>query len=260
MGGLGEMTEAEKKAEQMRLKDAEILQRRKKRFDAARFAHIENANKIHGQPKQHPRPEQPDWRSERDAKKEDEKKKGWRIFKKKTKNSETELLKESADTFPKPKAPPPIAAKSEISELIPVEIAPNWAGVDQQNQRPHPNLGHSSDTNFPRAPTAAKLPMHVPKELRKRDDPNKPLYETAGYGASGIKPTGNISSTISAFQGTFKPKSGTPRRMKKESVSSSSSETMDSRGNITRTITKKITEPSGKIRIETEVIEIPAKR
>jgi len=260
MSRFGEMTDAEKKAEEMRLKDAEILQRRKKKFDAARFAHIENTNKVHGQPKPQPSPEQPDWRCESDAKKEDEKKKGWRIFKKKNKNSATELLKQSTDTLPKPKDPPPIARKSVMPEFVPVEIAPNWAGVDQQNQRPHPNLGHSSDANFPRPPTAAKLPTHVPKEPRKPDDPNKPMYETAGYGASDRKSGTSISSTIAAFQGGFKPKTGKPRQMKKESVTSSSSETMDSRGNITRTITKKITQPDGKIRTETEIIEIPAKR
>ena len=132
--------------------------------------------------------------------------------------------------------------------------------VDQQNQRSHPNLGHSSDANFPRPPTAAKLPKHEPKEPRKPEDPNKPMYETAGYGASGRKPISNISTTIAAFQGSFKPKSGIPRQMKKEIISSSSSETMDSRGNITKTITKKITDPSGKIRVETEVVEILTKR
>ena len=260
MSRFGGMTEAEKKAEEMRLKDAEFLQRRKKKFDAARFEHIEKTNKVHGQPKAHPSPEQPDWRSESDAKKEDEKKRGWRIFKKKNKNSATELLKESTVTLPKPKDLPPIAAKSEMPEHVPVEIAPNWAGVDQQNQRPHPNLGHSSDACFPRPPTAAKLPTHVPKEPRKPDDPKKPMYETVGYGASCRKPASNISNTIAAFQGGFKPKTGKPRQMKKQSVTSSSSDTMDSRGNITRTITKKITEPDGKIRTETEIIEIPAKR
>jgi len=260
MSRFGEMTEAEKKAEEMRLRDAEMLQRRKKKFDAARFAHIESTNMVHGQPKSQPRPEQSDWRSESDAKKDEEKKKGWRIFKKKNKNSATELLKESTDTLPKPNDPPPIAAKAEMPEFVPVEIAPNWAGVDHQNQRPHPNLGHSSDVNFPRPPAASNLQTHVPKEPRKADDPNKRMYETSGYGASGRKAGTNISSTIAAFQGGFKPLTGKPRQMKKESVTSSSSETMDSRGNITRTITKKIIQPGGKIRTETEIIEIPAKR
>jgi len=260
MSRFGEMTEAEKKAEEMRLKDAEFLQRRKKKFDADRFAHIEKTKKVYGEPEPVAAPEPTDWRSESDAKKEEEKKKGWRIFKKKNKNSATELLKESTVTLPKPRDLPPISAKSEMPEHVPVEMAPNWAGVDQQNQCPHPNLGHSSDANFPRPPTAAKLQTHVPKEPRKPDDPNKPMYKTAGYGASGRKPGTNISSTIAAFQGGFKPLTGKPRQMKKQSVTSSSSETMDSRGNITRTITKKITDPDGKIRTETEIIEIPAKR
>mmetsp|Transcript_4572 Transcript_4572/g.11779 ORF Transcript_4572/g.11779 Transcript_4572/m.11779 type:complete len:262 (+) Transcript_4572:121-906(+) len=260
MSRFGEISEAEKKAEAMRLKDAEILQRRKAKFDAARFEHIEKTNKLHGQPIQPPSPEQSDWRSESDAKKEEEKKKGWRIFKKKNKNSATELLKESTIVLPKPREPPQIAAKFEMPEHVPVEIAPNWAGVDQQNQRPHPNLGHSSDANFPRPPTAAKLPTHVPKEPRKPDDPNKSMYETIGYGTSDRKTGSNISSTIAAFQGGLKLKTGTPRQMKKQSVTSSSSETIDSRGNIIRTITKKITDPDGKIRTETDVIKILAKR
>jgi len=56
MSRFGEMTEAEKKAEEMRLKDAEKLAQRKKKFDAARFEHIEKTNKVHGQPKPHPAP------------------------------------------------------------------------------------------------------------------------------------------------------------------------------------------------------------
>jgi hypothetical protein len=261
MSRFGEMTEAEKKAEEMRLKDAEMLQRRKKKFDASRFAHIENTNKVHGQAKPQPASEQPIRSDESDRKREEAKKKGWRIFKKKNKDSAAELLKESANPMLELKPPPPIAAKSVKPENIPVEISPNWAGVDQQNQPAHPNLGHSSDAIFPRPPSAAKISKHVPKNPVVPTDPNKPMYESAGYGTQGRKqPDVNISSTIAAFQKGFKPITGKPRQMKKEKVSSSSSETMDNRGNITRTITRKITEPNGKTRTETEVIEIPAKR
>jgi len=259
MGGFEQKTEAEKKAEQMRLKDAEILQRRKKKFDAARFEHIEKTNEVFGQPKPQASRKEHDWRGESVAKKEEAKKKGWKIFRKKDKGSDNELLKES-DPMLKPKDPPPIASRSVKPENIPVEMAPNWAGVDKQNQRAHPNVGNSSDVNFPRAPTAAKISKHIPEKPVVPDDPNKQMYETVGYGTSGKKPNANISSTIAAFQAGFKPKTGKPRQMKKARVVSSSSETMDARGNITRTITKKITEPDGKTRTETEVIEIPAKR
>lgn len=250
------MTEAEKKAEEMRLKDAAILERRKKKFDAARFAHIENNNKVHGQPKPQAAAEQPDWKKESEKKKEETKKKGWKIFKKKDKDSPTELVKESTDPMTDA---PPIAARSEKPDNIPVEMAPNWAGVDQQNQKPQPNYGHSSDVNFPRPPTAAEIPKHAPKNPVKPRDPKKPMYESAGYGTQSRKPTGGLSSTIAAFQGGFKPVTGKPRQMKKQVVSSSSSETMDARGNITRTITKTIIEPNGKKRTETEVVKIPAK-
>jgi len=260
MSRFGQMTEAEKKAEEMRLKDAEMLERRKKKFDAARFSHIENTNKVHGQPKPQASQEQPNWRSESDAKKEESKKKGWKIFKKKDKNSTNEVLNQSPNTMMTLKDPPPIAAKSVKPDDVPVEMSPDWAGVDQQNQRAHPNHGHSSDASFPRLPSAAKIPTHKPQNPRPPTDPKKPMYETAGYGTSGRKKDANISSTIAAFQAGFKPITGKPRQMKKENVVSSSSESMDARGNITRTITKKITDPNGKTRTETEIIEIPTKR
>jgi len=262
MSRFGEMTEAEKKAEKMRLKDVAMLERRKKKFDASRFAHIEKTNKVHGETKPLPAaPEQPNISEESDRKREEAKKKGWRIFKKKNKDSDNELLKESTNPMLEVKPLPPIAARNVKPENIPVEIAPNWAGVDQQNQPAHPNVGHSSDVSFPRPPSAAKIPKHAPKNPVVPTDPNKPMYETGGYGTQDRKqPDANISSTIAAFQKGFKPITGKPRQMKKEKVSSSSSETMDKRGNITRTITKKITDPNGKTRTETEVIEIPAKR
>jgi len=257
MSSIGHMTEAEKKAEELRLKDAEILQRRKEKFDAARFAHIEKTNMIQGQPNPQPASEQLNWRNETDAKIEETKKRGWRIFKKKTRDSATELLKESTNPLPVPKNHPPIAARSIKPENIPVEMSPNWAGVDQQNQRPQPNVGHSSNANFPRPLSAVKMLTHQPQNPIVPPDPNKPMYETVGYG--GRKPDTNISSTIAAFQAGLKPLTGKPRQMKKQNVVSCTSETMDSWGNITRTITRKITEPNGKTRSETEVIEIPAK-
>ena len=260
MAGFGEMTEAEKKAEAMRLKDAEMLQRRKQKVDAARFAHIEKTNKIHGEAKPQSAPEQADWRSESEEKRKESKKKGWGIFKKKDKNSPTEVLKSSDDPNLTLKDPPPIAAKSVMPEHTPVEIAPNWAGVDQQNQRAHPNLGHSSDACFPRPPTAAELPKHVPDGPVTKPKPINERYENTGYGAKDRNKSSDISSTIAAFQGGFKPLTGKPRPMRKEKVSSSTSETMDNKGNITRTITKTITDANGKKRTETEVIKIPAKK
>jgi len=241
----------------MRLKDAEILARRKKKFDAARFAHIESTNHVHGAPKQYAAKEERDWKKESEAKLEEEKKKGWRIFKKKDKNSENELVKESTKLEP----PPPIAARAEKPDGIPVEMAPNWAGYDQKHQKAQPNYGHSSDADYGGRPTAPKPVKHVPEKPRPKPDPKKPMYNTVGYGAKGVKADGNISSTIAAFQKGFKPITGKPRNMKKEKVVSSQSETMDNKGNITRTITKKITDPNtGKTRTETEVIKIAAKK
>ena len=255
------MTEEQKKAEAMRLKDAEILARRKKKFDTARFEHIKSNNHVHGEPEPQTGKERPDWKKESETKKEEEKKKGWRIFKKKDKNAANELLKESANPMFQLEPPPAIAARAEKPDGVPVKIAPNWAGVDRQNQKPQPNYGHSSDANYGGRPTLPKLPTHVPEKPRPPPDPKKPMYDTVGYGAKGVKADDNISGTIAAFQKGFKPITGKPRAMKKEKVVSSQSETMDNRGNITRTITKKITDPNtGKTRTETEVIKIPAKK
>ena len=75
MGGF--MTEEQKRNEAMRLKDAEILARRKQKFDAARFSHIESTNKVHGAPKPHAVKEERDWKKVTEAKLEEQKKKGW---------------------------------------------------------------------------------------------------------------------------------------------------------------------------------------
>ena len=215
----GIMTEEQKKLEAMRLKDAEILERRKKKFDTARFAHIENTNKVMGAPKPQESAKPLDWKKESETKKEEAKKKGWRIFKKKDKDSGNELVKESTDPY-KLEPPPPIAAKSERPDGIPVEMAPNWAGVDIANQKPQPDYGHSSDASFPRLPNTGKVVSHKPENPRPKPDPNKKMYGTAEYGAKGMKPSSNLSSTIAAFQGGFKPLAGKPRAMKKEKVDS----------------------------------------
>jgi len=274
------MTEAEKKAEELRKKDAEILARRKKKFDAARFDHIEKTNKIHGQPKpQESRPEPPRAAPE----KEDTKKKKWSLFKKKPKepaktasasssSSVAGANESSASQNTKVKPPPPIAVGSVKPDFHSTqhEIAPNWASVDQKNELPQPSVGHSSDACYPRPPSAAAIPTHVPTNKRP-DRPALPQYNTVGYGTAGRSTNNNnnnnnnnntgISSTIAAFQaGAAKPKTGDPRQMKQPKVSSSTSETMDPRGNITRTITRTITEPNGNVRTETQVVEIPAER
>lgn len=270
------MTEAEKKAEEMRIKDAEMLERRKKKFDAARFAHIENTNKIHGQPKPPKQaPEQPKAPDE----KQESKRKGWRIFKKKNKDTTTDtaLIKESTNpTVPPAKSPPPIAARSVKPANIRQEMSPGWAAVAKQNERPQPNVGHSSDLNYPRpesssTPTARVPPTAASKNSPTPPAPEPPKYKTVGYGTTGGKKStetsgssnsnSSISGTIAAFQaGAPKPKTGNPRQMKQLEAVTSTSESMDARGNITRTITRTITEPNGETRTETEVIEKPAKR
>ena len=91
--------------EALRLKDAEKLAQRKKKFDENRFAHIEKQNKLHGPPSQQPPPQQLETPlppvtfeesngGDKNTNKNNEKK-GWRIFKKKnTPASTTELIKE----------------------------------------------------------------------------------------------------------------------------------------------------------------------
>ena len=257
-----QLAEAEK-AEKMRLKDAEILARRKQKFDAARFAHIETTNKVHGKPKPHPQPSIEDSTKKNDTTKEKEKKKkgGWRIFKKKDKKSDVEMVKEATHATPSmAKSPPPIAARSIKPTNVPVEIAPNWASTDQQNQRPQPNMGHSSDVVYPRPNSAAGAPKHS-KPSKPSNEPDGPMFATVGYGTTNRKPTSKLSGTIAAFQaGAPKAMTGKPRNMKKEKVSSSTSETMDNHGNIIRTITRTITDLNGKKRTEKEVIKVPAKR
>uniref|UniRef100_A0A7S4AR73 Uncharacterized protein n=1 Tax=Pseudo-nitzschia australis TaxID=44445 RepID=A0A7S4AR73_9STRA len=265
------MTEAEIKAEEMRKKDAEMLARRKKKFDAARFDHIEKTNTIHGQPKPQAPPPEP----QKAPAKEEGKKKGWRIFKKKPKDSNktTTVAKESSTSsttttttkVAKAKPPPPIAAGSVKPKIYstPLEIAPNWAGVDQKNVRPQPNVGHSSDLNYPRPMSAAKIPAAKtsPATGSKKAPSTGPPYNTVGYGTAGRKAGTGISGTIAAFSaGASKPKTGGPRNTKQPRVETSTSESMDVRGNITRTITRKITEPNGNVKTETEVIKVPPNR
>ena len=259
------MTKAEIKAEEMRKKDAEMLARRKKKFDAARFDHIEQTNTIHGQPKPQAPPPEP-----QKAPAKEEGKKGWRIFKKKPKDSKktTPIAKESSTTTTKvvkAKPPPPIAAGSTKPKIhsTPQEVAPNWAGVDKKNERPQPNVGHSSDLNYPRPMSAAKIPTAKtsPTAGSKKAPSAGPPYNTVGYGTAGRKAGTGISGTIAAFgAGASKPKTGDPREMKQPKVETSTSESMDVRGNITRTITRRITEPNGKVKTETEVIKVPPNR
>ena len=246
------MTEAEKKAEEMRKKDAEKLARRKKKFDAARFEHIEKTNQIYGQPKPQPKPVEPN-RNE----KEEIKRKGWNIFKKKPPKESSKAAPQAME-----KKSPSVDARSVKPEICstPLEIAPNWAFTDKQNARPQPNVGHSSDPDYM---ATKKIPKNIASTGSKKasDGPEPPKYNTVGYGTAGRKAGTGISSTIAAFQpGVFKPKTGDPRKMKQPKIETSTSESMDVRGNITRTITRKITDPNGKVRTETEVVQVPARR
>eukprot|EP00536_Pseudo-nitzschia_multiseries_P002099 jgi/Psemu1/283481/fgenesh1_pg.28_\ len=275
-------TDAEK-AEALRLKDAEILARRKKKFDAARFEHIEKTNQVHGQPKPQERrpPETITTAAATTTQTGDTtttKKKKWGLFKKKTdKKAAAAAATTTTTTTTEPtptrfvaKPPPPIAAGSVKPTIhsTPHEIAPNWASVDRKHQtaRPQTSVGHSSDACYPRPPSAAAIPKHaVPPKKRSGDykyDPSSLAnYNTVGYGAAGRPATTGITGTISAFQANpAKPLTGDPRQTKQPRVQTSTSESMDNHGNITRTITKTITEPNGKVRTETQVIEVPAKR
>ena len=137
-----------------------------------------------------------------------------------------------------------------------------------------PHVGHSSDRNFsgPKskaaltaaAQTQTKPPQQTPTTTPYQYDPSQPrTYTTVGYGATGAttatttkEKNNTVAKTMAAFQKN-QPKlyTGPPRNMQNEQVVSTTSEAMDNRGTITRTITKTITDPrTGQTRTETTEI------
>jgi hypothetical protein len=260
------------KAEEMRKRDAEKLNARKKKFDAARFAHIEETNQKHGQPTVVPSSAVNSNNNNKETIQEKNKRKGWGIFsKKKNNNNNAEDATTTTTVTKVVKSPPPIAARSVKPANVPQPVSAGWASVDKQNERTLPVV-HSSEPNYPRPPelsssTTTSSTTTNDKKSNRPKTPEKPIYKTVGYGTTTTTNGNNnnnnntVSSTITNFGGSIKTKMGNPRQMKQPKVSSSTSESMDNNGNITRTITRKIKDPStGKITTETEIIEIPASK
>lgn len=261
------MTESEK-AEEMRKRDSLILNARKKKFDTARFAHIEKTNQKYGQPKEviSPRPSDTSSVSHNDNenKQEKNKRRGWNFFSKKNKsNTDVTPNKDTASTTTKTasttsaiKNPPPIAARSVKPVNIRQEVSPGWASVDKQNERILPVV-HSSELGA----STINIPSANKKSQNSSPNPELPIFKTVGYGTtilSGDKNNGTVSTTIANLQGSYnKKKMGNPRQMKQPKVNSSTSESIDAFGNITRTITRQIVDGTGKSTTETEIIEIP---
>ena len=259
------------KAEEMRKRDAEKLNARKKKFDAARFAHIEKTNEIHGQPTVVVRSLEDNNNNNKETVQEKNKRKGWGIFSKKKNNNNNAEDTTTTSTVTKViKSPPPIAARSVKPTNIPQAVSAGWASVDKKNERTLPVV-HSSEPNYPRPPelsssTTTSSTTTNDKKSNRPKTPAKPMFKTVGYGTAtttnGSSNNNNtVSSTITNFGGNIKTKMGNPRQMKQPKVSSSTSESMDNNGNITRTITRQIKDPStGKTTTETEIIEIPASK
>jgi hypothetical protein len=264
-------TESDEKAEEMRKRDAEKLNARKKKFDAARFAHIEKTNQRHGQPTVVVRSSEPGDNNDnkKETVQEKNKRKGWGIFSKKKNNNNNAEDDDTTTTTiitKSIKSPPPIAARSVKPTNVPQSVSAGWASIDKQNERTLPVV-HSSEPNYPRPPELSSSTTTATtnsSSTRKKNSPEKPIFKTVGYGTTPTNDSKNnnnaVSSTITNFGGSIKTKMGDPRQMSKQpKVSSSTSESMDNYGNITRTITRQIKDPStGKTTTETEIIEIPS--
>jgi hypothetical protein len=267
---LSEMTEAER-AEEMRRRDAEKLAARKKKFDEARFAHIEQANakaqeqsvvfekrleekKIPGA-KYTPRPApEPETTAkpvgEQSCKNQ---KKGWKLVYQK---------KEQPAINVEPSKPlPPLAGQATRPTNVRQAVTPGWASVDKQNERPQTYI-HSSDMACRGLANSAPAPVNPAPQ--KAPVPEAPKYKMVGYGTSGPKPQlegVNVTSNVTKLQSNgLKTKLEGPRNMVKPKVIVDTKESFDAYGNITRTITRHITDPDGKKRTETEVVQVPSKK
>jgi hypothetical protein len=264
---LTEMTEAER-AEEMRRRDAEKLAARKKQFDASRFAHIEKANAIAQEqaavfqkrveekripgatytPKTAATPPT----AEQINEKPKQQRKGYKLLYKKREEPPPKVV---------PSKPlPPIAGKAERPTNVRQEVTPGWASVDKKQERPQTQL-HSSDINCKGLANSA--PDAVNPVVPYIAGPTGPKFETVGYGTQGKKPQMqgvSVSNTINNLGGSgLKTYNTGPRKMVKPKVIVDTKETFDAYGNITRTITRHITDPDGKKRTETEVVQIPKK-
>ncbi|KAL3917029.1 MAG: hypothetical protein SGILL_004903, partial [Bacillariaceae sp.] len=262
---LSEMTPAEK-AEEMRRRDAEKLAARKKKFDAARFEHIEKANskaqdqegvfkkrieekRIPGATYNSKVFETP---AEADKKEQKDTRKGWKLIYQK---------KEQPVVQVEPSKPlPPLAGKNERPTNVRSHVTPGWAATDKQNERPH-TYTHSSDLQCNGMAHSAPSPVNPTGQKFIPHD--EPTHKNVGYGTQGSKPRMegvSVKNSISGIQGNGpKAQLRGPRSMDKAKVKESKSESFDEHGNLIRTITRKITDPNGKTRTETEVIEVPSK-
>lgn len=263
------MTESE--AEEMRKRDSVILNARKKTFETARFAHIEKTNQKYGQPKEviSPKPldsssvNHNDSGNDKDNKQEKNKRRGWNFFSKKnnnntdvTPNTDTASTTKTALTTSAIKNPPPIAARSVKPINVRQVVLPGWASVDKKNERTIPEV-HSSKL----AASTKTISSANKKSQNSSPNPKLPIFKTVEYGTtslSGNKHNGTVSTTITSLQGSYNKKIiGNPKQTRQSKVNSSTSESIDAYGNITRTITRKITDGTGKTTTETEIIEIP---
>jgi hypothetical protein len=263
---LNDMTAAER-AEEMRRRDAEKLAARKKNFDAARFAHIEKANakareqeevfkkrieekRIPGA-KYVPRTSTAPSEEAKKAHTTTDTRKGWKLIYKK---KEPHVVK-----IEPTKPLPPLAGKNERPTNVRQAVTPCWATVEKKNERPHSYI-HSSALDCKGLAHSAPSPVNPTGQ--KFIPHEEPTFKTVGYGAaSGKKPqTEGVSvlNKISNIQGSDTKKNlQGPRSMVKAKVTESKSQSFDAHGNMICTITRHITDPDGKKRTETEVIDVP---
>ena len=187
------MTESEK-AEEMRKRDSVILNARKKKFETARFAHIEKTNQKYGQPKEVISPKPLDSSSvnhnnsdnDKDNKQEKNKRRGWNLFSKKN-NSNTDVTPnkdtasttktKTASTTSAIKNPPPIAARSVKPINVRQVVLPGWASVDKKNERTIPEV-HSSKL----AASTKTISSANKKSQNSSSNTKLPIFKTVEYG------------------------------------------------------------------------------
>lgn len=178
-----------------------------------------------------------------------------------------------------PPAPAPAPAPVPAPEPAP---APAPASTPAAEPAPAPALAPGENPHLavpePKQHTFAKPAWtnrgkDVPEQASNTDpalvaDPNAPKNTQTHTGAvsTGAKKMvvgGGIAGKVAALQdqpgGGINPAIKKKRKMKTPKIVTDTKETTDAAGNITREITRYITEPDGTKRTEKEVVKIPAK-
>jgi hypothetical protein len=142
-------------------------------------------------------------------------------------------------------APAPATAPAPVPAPAPAESEPS--------ENPHLAIPEKKEQGF-------KKPAWTNRD--------KDVAKSSAAPASGPKSTGavkmvvgqGVASKVAGLKsGGINPNIQKGRKMKTPKIVTDTKETTDGAGNITREITRYITEPDGTKRTEKEVVEIPAK-